>query len=108
MRPPPLLLALTLASFLPQLSSGGTPFPQDLEPISIVGRESSYLFPSFQGLMSDNDTVRLGLDFQRMLRINRMLYIAARDHVFAINLASSSEQIIPQQVGASAHNPDDV
>ncbi|KAI9515439.1 Semaphorin-6D [Dissostichus eleginoides] len=197
MRPPPLLLALTLASFLPQLSSGGTPFPQDLEPISIVGREcefnrnlhniitrergllqpvcfegmfaaggdfnhlikaddevslspsscrefsssssrrdkslteellgrlnrfigpwhpitgevhvevpalnreestpASYLFPSFQGLMSDNDTVRLGLDFQRMLRINRMLYIAARDHVFAINLASSSEQIIPQQ-----------
>uniref|UniRef100_A0A8C2X9A5 Semaphorin 6Cb n=1 Tax=Cyclopterus lumpus TaxID=8103 RepID=A0A8C2X9A5_CYCLU len=38
----------------------------------------SYLYPSFQGLMSDNDTVRLGLDFQRMLRINRMLYVAAR------------------------------
>lgn len=28
--------------------------------------------------MSDNDTARLGLDFQRMLRINHMLYIAAR------------------------------
>ena len=28
--------------------------------------------------MEDNDTVRLGLDFQRMLRINHMLYIAAR------------------------------
>ncbi|XP_034554463.1 sema domain, transmembrane domain (TM), and cytoplasmic domain, (semaphorin) 6E isoform X2 [Notolabrus celidotus] len=98
--PPPVLpavLALTLAAFLPQLSSGATPFPQDLEPISIVGRESSYLYPSFQGLMSDNDTVRLGLDFQRMLRINHMLYIAARDHVFAVNLTSSSEQIIPQQ-----------
>ncbi|XP_044065473.1 sema domain, transmembrane domain (TM), and cytoplasmic domain, (semaphorin) 6E isoform X1 [Siniperca chuatsi] len=93
----PAILALTLAAFLPQLSSGATPFPQDLEPISIVGRESSYLYPSFQGLMSDNDTVRLGLDFQRMLRINHMLYIAARDHVFAINLATSSEQIIPQQ-----------
>uniref|UniRef100_A0A8C7H6I6 Semaphorin 6Cb n=1 Tax=Oncorhynchus kisutch TaxID=8019 RepID=A0A8C7H6I6_ONCKI len=38
----------------------------------------SYLYPSFHGLMSDNDTVRLGLDFQRMLRINHMLYIAAR------------------------------
>uniref|UniRef100_A0A6Q2YBG6 Sema domain-containing protein n=1 Tax=Esox lucius TaxID=8010 RepID=A0A6Q2YBG6_ESOLU len=38
----------------------------------------SYLYPSFQGLMSDNNTVRLGLDFQRMLRINHMLYIAAR------------------------------
>ncbi|XP_042345135.1 LOW QUALITY PROTEIN: sema domain, transmembrane domain (TM), and cytoplasmic domain, (semaphorin) 6E [Plectropomus leopardus] len=94
---PPAILALTFAAFLPQLSSGATPFPQDLEPISIVGRESSYLHPSFQGLMSDNDTVRLGLDFQRMLRINHMLYIAARDHVFAINLATSSEQIVPQQ-----------
>nr|XP_020471142.1 semaphorin-6D-like isoform X1 [Monopterus albus]XP_020471143.1 semaphorin-6D-like isoform X1 [Monopterus albus]XP_020471144.1 semaphorin-6D-like isoform X1 [Monopterus albus]XP_020471145.1 semaphorin-6D-like isoform X1 [Monopterus albus]XP_020471146.1 semaphorin-6D-like isoform X1 [Monopterus albus] len=93
----PAVLALTLAAFLAQLSSGATPFPQDLEPISIVGRESSYLYPSFQGLMSDNDTVRLGLDFQRMLKINHMLYIAARDHVFAINLATSSEQIIPQQ-----------
>lgn len=43
---------------------------------------ASYLYPSFQGLMSDNDTVRLGLDFQRMLRINHMLYIAARSVVF--------------------------
>ncbi|XP_041844037.1 sema domain, transmembrane domain (TM), and cytoplasmic domain, (semaphorin) 6E isoform X1 [Melanotaenia boesemani] len=98
--PPPILpaiLAFTLVAFLPQLSSGATPFPQDLQPINIVGRESSYLYPSFQGLMSDNDTVRLGLDFQRMLRINHMLYVAARDHVFAINLAASSEQLIPQQ-----------
>uniref|UniRef100_A0A7N8WTE8 Semaphorin 6Cb n=1 Tax=Mastacembelus armatus TaxID=205130 RepID=A0A7N8WTE8_9TELE len=74
----PAILALTVAAFLPQLSSGATPFPQDLEPISIVGRESSYLYPSFQGLLSDNDTMRLGLDFQRMLRINHMLYVAAR------------------------------
>lgn len=40
--PPPALLALTLAAFLPQLSSGATPFPQDLEPISIVGRECKF------------------------------------------------------------------
>uniref|UniRef100_A0A8C7VXZ7 Sema domain-containing protein n=1 Tax=Oncorhynchus mykiss TaxID=8022 RepID=A0A8C7VXZ7_ONCMY len=40
----------------------------------------SYLYPGFQGLVSDNDTIRLGLDFQRMLRINHMLYIAARSH----------------------------
>lgn len=43
--PPPILpaiLALTLAAFLPQLSSGATPFPQDLEPISIVGRECKF------------------------------------------------------------------
>ncbi|TMS10395.1 hypothetical protein E3U43_019388, partial [Larimichthys crocea] len=35
----PAVLALTLAAFLPQLSSGAMPFPQDLEPISVVGRE---------------------------------------------------------------------
>ncbi|TRY90430.1 hypothetical protein DNTS_018925 [Danionella cerebrum] len=57
----------------------------------------TYLYPSFQGNMSDNDTARLGLDFQRMLRINHMIYIAARDHVFAINLGTSLERIIPQQ-----------
>ncbi|XP_072317564.1 sema domain, transmembrane domain (TM), and cytoplasmic domain, (semaphorin) 6C isoform X2 [Eucyclogobius newberryi] len=94
---PLLLLGLAWTALVPRLSSGATPFPQDLEPISTVGRDATYLYPGFQGLMSDNDTVRLGLDFQRMLRINHMLYIAARDHVFAINLASSSEQIIPQQ-----------
>uniref|UniRef100_A0A8C6T041 Semaphorin-2A n=1 Tax=Neogobius melanostomus TaxID=47308 RepID=A0A8C6T041_9GOBI len=69
---------------------------QNNRPLYNLGL-TTYLYPSFQGLMSDNDTARLGLDFQRMLRINHMLYIAARDHVFAINLASSSEQIIPQQ-----------
>lgn len=38
----PAILALTLAAFLPQLSSGATPFPQDLEPISVVGRECKF------------------------------------------------------------------
>ncbi|XP_054636888.1 sema domain, transmembrane domain (TM), and cytoplasmic domain, (semaphorin) 6E isoform X2 [Dunckerocampus dactyliophorus] len=90
-------LLLAVAASLPQPSRGAASFPQDLEPLSVVGRESSYLYPSFQGLTADNDTERLGLDFQRMLRINHMLYVAARDHVFAINLASSSEHIIPQQ-----------
>lgn len=47
-------------------------------PLHLFAHAASYLYPSFQGLMSDNDTVRLGLDFQRMLRINHMLYIAAR------------------------------
>ncbi|XP_072535658.1 sema domain, transmembrane domain (TM), and cytoplasmic domain, (semaphorin) 6C isoform X3 [Salminus brasiliensis] len=93
---PLLALTLTLTSLL-HLSNAATPFPQDLEPISIVGSQYSYLYPGFQGNMSDNDTARLGLDFQRMLRINHMLYIAARDHVFAVNLSASTEHIIPQQ-----------
>lgn len=36
----PALLAFALAAFLPLLSSGGAPFPQDLEPLSHVSRES--------------------------------------------------------------------
>uniref|UniRef100_A0A4W5NE55 Sema domain, transmembrane domain (TM), and cytoplasmic domain, (semaphorin) 6Ca n=1 Tax=Hucho hucho TaxID=62062 RepID=A0A4W5NE55_9TELE len=73
-----------------------TPFPKDLEPINVVGWEHSYLYPGFQGLVSDNDTARLGLDFQRMLRINHILYIAARDHVFAVNLTTAGDDFVPQ------------
>ncbi|XP_042628611.1 semaphorin-6D-like isoform X1 [Cyprinus carpio] len=94
------LLALTFMLTLTCLKHpchGAPPFPQDLEPISTVDSERTYLYPSFQGNMSDNDTARLGLDFQRMLRINHMVYIAARDHVFAINLSASAERIVPQQ-----------
>ncbi|XP_061737708.1 sema domain, transmembrane domain (TM), and cytoplasmic domain, (semaphorin) 6E isoform X1 [Nerophis ophidion] len=95
--PLPFLPLLLMAASLARTSHCTAPFPQDLEPLSVVGRQVSYVYPSFQGLTADNDTERLGLDFQRMLRINHMLYVAARDHVFAINLASSSERIIPQQ-----------
>uniref|UniRef100_A0A667WKW7 Sema domain, transmembrane domain (TM), and cytoplasmic domain, (semaphorin) 6Ca n=2 Tax=Myripristis murdjan TaxID=586833 RepID=A0A667WKW7_9TELE len=94
-RRPPLALLTLVSCFLCACGSA-TPFPKDLEPISVVGWEHSYLYPSFQGLLQDNDTVRLGLDFQRMLRINHMLYIAARDHVFAVNLTTASEQFVPQ------------
>uniref|UniRef100_A0A4W5NE22 Sema domain, transmembrane domain (TM), and cytoplasmic domain, (semaphorin) 6Ca n=1 Tax=Hucho hucho TaxID=62062 RepID=A0A4W5NE22_9TELE len=89
-----LLAALTLTSCL--LSAMATPFPKDLEPINVVGWEHSYLYPGFQGLVSDNDTARLGLDFQRMLRINHILYIAARDHVFAVNLTTAGDDFVPQ------------
>ncbi len=54
-------------------------FLVDFNPVFFSPRhEGTYLYPSFQGNMSDNDTARLGLDFQRMLRINHMVYIAAR------------------------------
>uniref|UniRef100_A0A3B4A2N5 Sema domain-containing protein n=1 Tax=Periophthalmus magnuspinnatus TaxID=409849 RepID=A0A3B4A2N5_9GOBI len=52
--------------------------PPDQEPISIVSWEQSLAFPCFQGSLQDNDTRRLGLDFQRMIRVQHMLYIAAR------------------------------
>lgn len=70
--------------------------PGDQDPISVVSWEHSLSFMSFQGSLQDNDTQRLGLDFQRMIRIHHMLYIAARDHVFAVNLTTAAENFVPQ------------
>uniref|UniRef100_A0A3P8X0Y5 Sema domain, transmembrane domain (TM), and cytoplasmic domain, (semaphorin) 6Ca n=1 Tax=Cynoglossus semilaevis TaxID=244447 RepID=A0A3P8X0Y5_CYNSE len=50
--------------------------------------------PGFSGL-HDNDTQRLGLDFQRMRRINNFLFISARDHVFAVNLTTAADKFVP-------------
>uniref|UniRef100_A0A3Q2CGP1 Sema domain, transmembrane domain (TM), and cytoplasmic domain, (semaphorin) 6Ca n=1 Tax=Cyprinodon variegatus TaxID=28743 RepID=A0A3Q2CGP1_CYPVA len=91
----PLLLTLLHSCFL-SASASTTSFPKDLEPLHVVSSEQSYQYPGFQGLLQDNDTLRLGLDFQRMLRINHILYIAARDHVFAVNLTTASEEFVPQ------------
>lgn len=49
---------------------------------SILCSTDSHLYPSFQGLMSDNHTQRLGLAYQQMIRIQQMLYIAARSLSF--------------------------
>ncbi|KAI4818119.1 hypothetical protein KUCAC02_011482, partial [Chaenocephalus aceratus] len=89
------LLLILATCFLSEFASS-THFPRDLEPISVVGSAQAYQFPGFQGLLQDNDTLRLGLDFQRLLRLNHMLYIAARDHVFAVNLTTASEEFSPQ------------
>ncbi|XP_069372580.1 semaphorin-6D-like isoform X3 [Paralichthys olivaceus] len=95
-RPLPLMPLLILTSCFLSEAASTTNFPKDLEPINVVISEQSYHYPSFQGLLRDNDTLRLGLDFQRMLRLNHMLYIAARDHVFAVNLTTAVDQLIPQ------------
>uniref|UniRef100_A0A087Y001 Sema domain, transmembrane domain (TM), and cytoplasmic domain, (semaphorin) 6Ca n=1 Tax=Poecilia formosa TaxID=48698 RepID=A0A087Y001_POEFO len=93
---PLLLTVLKLRLCFLSASASTTAFPKDLEPLHAVGSEQSYQYPGFQGLLQDNDTLRLGLDFQRMLRINHILYIAARDHVFAVNLTTASEEFVPQ------------
>uniref|UniRef100_A0A673GSI1 Semaphorin-6D-like n=1 Tax=Sinocyclocheilus rhinocerous TaxID=307959 RepID=A0A673GSI1_9TELE len=88
---------VSLAWLLPLIATA-TPFPSDLQPISVLRLEDSHRYPSFQGLMFNNGTERLGLDYQRMIRIQHMLYIAARDHVFVVNLTSAVDKIIPQQI----------
>ncbi|XP_058609409.1 semaphorin-6D isoform X2 [Onychostoma macrolepis] len=87
----------SLAWLLPVIATA-TPFPSDLQPISVVRLEDSHRYPIFQGLRFNNDTERLGLDYQRMIRIQHMLYIAARDHVFVVNLTTAVDKIIPQQI----------
>uniref|UniRef100_A0A3B5MQG4 Sema domain-containing protein n=1 Tax=Xiphophorus couchianus TaxID=32473 RepID=A0A3B5MQG4_9TELE len=95
-RLPLLLTILKLRLCFLSVSASTTSFPKDLESLHVVSSEQSYQYPGFQGLLQDNDTLRLGLDFQRMLRINHILYIAARDHVFAVNLTTASEEFVPQ------------
>lgn len=77
-------------------------FPRDLVPRSTVGLAGEWgpgaggtgpavgivtvfphppataTYPRFGGLRGDNVTAQLGLDFQRMLRLNSTLFVAAR------------------------------
>ncbi|KAK2887781.1 hypothetical protein Q8A67_016009 [Cirrhinus molitorella] len=92
------VMAMVSLVWLLPVIAAATPFPKDLQPISVVRLEDSHLYPSFQGLMFHNETERLGLDYQRMIRIQHMLYIAARDHVFVVNLTTAVDKIIPQQI----------
>ncbi|XP_051991789.1 semaphorin-6D isoform X1 [Xyrauchen texanus] len=93
-----IVMAMVFLAYLFPVVATATPFPRDLQPISVVGLEDSHLYPSFQGVMSENGTKRLILDYQRMIRIHQMLYIAARDHVFVVNLTTAVDQFIPQQI----------
>uniref|UniRef100_A0A8C0GVX7 Semaphorin 6C n=1 Tax=Chelonoidis abingdonii TaxID=106734 RepID=A0A8C0GVX7_CHEAB len=66
------LLLLLSRCLLPSALS----FPKDLAPLSTVGLPTTSTYPCFRGLAGDNDTAQLGLDFQRMLRLNQTLFIA--------------------------------
>ncbi|CAM4696396.1 semaphorin-6C isoform X1 [Caretta caretta] len=72
-------------------------FPKDLAPLSTVGLPTTSPYPCFRGLAGDNDTAQLGLDFQRMLRLNQTFLIAARDHVYAFDLSQTPEEFYPER-----------
>ncbi|KAE8588531.1 hypothetical protein XENTR_v10022602 [Xenopus tropicalis] len=72
-------------------------FPKDLTPIRIIETLTTSSYPWFRGLASDDDTAHLGLDFQKMLKLNQTLFVAARDHVYAIDLRRAKEAIIPDK-----------
>ncbi|XP_067425651.1 semaphorin-6C isoform X2 [Emydura macquarii macquarii] len=87
-----LLLLLGRCLLLSALS-----FPKDLAPLSTVGLPTTSQYPWFRGLAGDNDTAQLGLDFQKMLRLNQTLFIAARDHVYAFDLSRAAEDFYPDR-----------
>ncbi|NWZ28611.1 SEM6C protein, partial [Asarcornis scutulata] len=96
-------------------------FPRDLVPRSTVGLAgeqgpgaggtgpvggvvtvfphppATATYPRFGGLRGDNVTAQLGLDFQRMLRLNSTLFVAARDHIYAFDLGQDKRVLYPER-----------
>ncbi|CAH2327159.1 semaphorin-6C isoform X2 [Pelobates cultripes] len=85
-----LAVTLLLASLI---YSSALVFPKDLTPLRTIDVSSTSSYPWFRGLTSDDDTAHLGLDFQKMLKLNQTLFVAARDHVYAIDLRRAKETI---------------
>ncbi|XP_054661997.1 semaphorin-6C isoform X3 [Grus americana] len=72
-------------------------FPRDLVARSTVGLAATAAYPRFTGLRGDNVTAQLGLDFQRMLRLNGTLFVAARDHIYAFDLGRDRGTLYPER-----------
>ncbi|XP_056393376.1 semaphorin-6A isoform X5 [Hyla sarda] len=89
MRSEALLLYFTV------LQVAGAGFPEDSEPISISHGNYTKQYPVFVGHKPGrNNTQRHKMDIQQIMIMNRTLYIAARDHIYTIDLDTShSEEI---------------
>ncbi|XP_049341971.1 semaphorin-6A isoform X1 [Astyanax mexicanus] len=89
MRSEALLLYFTL------LQIAGAGFPEDSEPISISHGNYTKQYPVFVGHKPGrNSTQRHKLDIQLIVITNRTLYVAARDHVYTVDIdTANSEEI---------------
>ncbi|XP_039113467.1 semaphorin-6A isoform X3 [Hyaena hyaena] len=89
MRPEALLLYFTLLHF------AGAGFPEDSEPISISHGNYTKQYPVFVGHKPGrNTTQRHRLDIQMIMIMNRTLYIAARDHIYTVDMDTSHTEEI--------------
>ncbi|XP_016080396.1 PREDICTED: semaphorin-6A isoform X3 [Miniopterus natalensis] len=89
MRPEALLLYFTLLHF------AGAGFPEDSEPISISHGNYTKQYPVFVGHKPGrNSTQRHRLDIQMIMIMNRTLYIAARDHIYTVDIDTSHTEEI--------------
>ncbi|KAM4054030.1 semaphorin-6A isoform 4-T4 [Anomaloglossus baeobatrachus] len=89
MRSEALLLYFTV------LQVAGAGFPEDSEPISISHGNFTKQYPVFVGHKPGrNNTQRHKMDIQQIMIMNRTLYIAARDHIYTIDLDTSHTEEI--------------
>ncbi|XP_033037372.1 semaphorin-6A isoform X2 [Trachypithecus francoisi] len=89
MRSEALLLYLTLLPF------AGAGFPEDSEPISISHGNYTKQYPVFVGHKPGrNTTQRHRLDIQMIMIMNGTLYIAARDHIYTVDIDTSHTEEI--------------
>uniref|UniRef100_A0A8C5N710 Sema domain-containing protein n=1 Tax=Gouania willdenowi TaxID=441366 RepID=A0A8C5N710_GOUWI len=89
MRSEALLLYLSL------LQIAGAGFPEDSEPISISHGNYTKQYPAFVGHKPGrNSTQRHRLDIQLIMIMNRTLYIAARDHIYAVDTDTANSDEI--------------
>ncbi|XP_041424243.1 semaphorin-6A isoform X3 [Xenopus laevis] len=81
MRSEGLLLYFTILQF----ARAG--FPEDSEPISISHGNYTKQYPIFVGHKPGrNSTQKHKMDIQQIMIMNRTLYIAARDHIYTVDL----------------------
>ncbi|XP_038258669.1 semaphorin-6A isoform X3 [Dermochelys coriacea] len=89
MRSEALLLYFTLLYF------AGAGFPEDSEPISISHGNYTKQYPVFVGHKPGrNATQRHRLDIQLIMIMNRTLYVAARDHIYTVDMDTSHTEEI--------------
>uniref|UniRef100_A0A8C3DAR8 Semaphorin-6A n=1 Tax=Corvus moneduloides TaxID=1196302 RepID=A0A8C3DAR8_CORMO len=89
MRSEALLLYFTLLHF------AGAGFPEDSEPISISHGNYTRQYPVFVGHKPGrNTTQRHRLDIQLVMVMNRTLYVAARDHIYTVDMDTSHTEEI--------------
>ncbi|XP_053557556.1 semaphorin-6A isoform X3 [Bombina bombina] len=89
MRSEALLLYFTILQF------AGAGFPEDSEPISISHGNYTKQYPVFVGHKPGrNSTQRHKMDIQQIMIMNRTLYIAARDHIYTVDLDMSHAEEI--------------
>uniref|UniRef100_A0A8B9Q669 Semaphorin-6A n=1 Tax=Apteryx owenii TaxID=8824 RepID=A0A8B9Q669_APTOW len=89
MRSEALLLYFTLLHF------AGAGFPEDSEPISISHGNYTKQYPVFVGHKPGrNATQRHRLDIQLIMIMNRTLYVAARDHIYTVDMDTSHTEEI--------------